>query len=71
MYTVLSVIAWSITYKDLDLPLKVEPITAYQYKIIFERIEVYQTSQVSRFCRDSHGFQFSLTVSQRDTKISQ
>ena len=29
-----------------------------------------QTSQVSRFCRETHGFQFNLTVSRRDGQIS-
>ena len=29
-----------------------------------------QTSQVSRFCRETHGFQFNLTVSRQDRQIS-
>ena len=31
---------------------------------------VCQTSQVSRFCRETHGFQFNLTVLLRDRQFS-
>ena len=38
---------------------------------IYEFVICMQTSQVSRFCRETHGFQFNLTVSEQDRQISQ
>ena len=36
----------------------------------WNKVSQLQTSEVSRFCRETHGFQFNLTVSRQDIEVT-
>ena len=45
-------------------------LVSYDVTSLFTNHPFIQTSQVSRFCRETHSFQFNFTVSRRDRQMS-